>query len=1158
MARAIDPVTELPKLRYPGFHSKLYMAIHDPAIVFTARINQPAGFDTYDSVAELTWNRHGGDTDVGDYGDVLPDQTLWIGSAPRGYDIGVVRMRGDLGSDHDMAATATKLYISETSNVEFANDQYLTVVDDFDLWARLPRATAAEEFADYNVDYVDEHSVTGPVPILGPDAVVWLQGGTGHVKFDASDSWAADGEAIASTDWTCVGASFDDDTIPAPTITFTSAGTYRVSCAIMSNGVTFTAYRYVFVYDANHLPVVQFEMDDCTGDYDDGSWFAKVILKGEAARTTVRDRARCIIFSRDWYEGVEGSLGPVEDRENILMVGRIDGESIAVDPDQGEVSFEINGPQWWLDQITNVAAGQVDSQFATDGAAKLSPWMKFADMTVDKIIFDLARWRSTASRCMDIYPSKCSFQIPKAPTSVTTLWDQFCDTTGMILYSTCCDRYGRMFNQLDAQLQFVGDRVAPLLPTVIDLEKGDWQEDVEIERWTVYEKCAVELSAQEYKDGVLTAYGARSPGTAIARYGKIERISNVITGGLANCELMAGYMAGWMNNEYPSVGWKLNQNNKFIDIAPLQYVENTLLAADNERGIAWTDARFIPRQVSHEYDSDSGLLTTRIVTEKETFKLPAIEWKFPGGGGGPPIIPDGDGDGITPPHDGPPLSSNADAYVCVPAEVRTTPDFDIASPTWTDKTGTITGTIIDSDAWYDEARDINYVYVATADAIWKTADIATPTWVKSLDANAAGRTVLRVKCAPSNGRVYVLAYNVNAVDSDDADIVLYRSDNMGGIWTEYPVETVTDAFKAYTVVKKYGTHTEVLDFSLAHLPEIDIPRLADAGNAQSPWAVAWSYTASHGGSWPASGGWLGVAAATIGASDHYIVTGRGVNPPGYPYPIQPCGIVNNLLSGGNKIVAWGFLTDYFGTFYKVVNDYSDMPKEVGRTKFTFDLGGQGYGYPTTESCTWNVYAYVFYNIPSPDFPSALDCGKHTANVVYIGLKTKIIQSNDGGITWTDYITSVGAWDIECHVGQDTTDQDITFWATDQYLKRSFRTAIAAAQLLQDAVECRQFGRIASDPVTVLPIMAFKCTALETYDLVYIPTTVLGSSVYTRVAGISRARSLKFIHGTQLTEEHLYYCDTTKIWYSTDTIAWKDETGGWAGVYADGEVVNPLR
>ena len=603
MARAIT-AGELTALRADGYWSELYLAIYNPAAGFTARLNQV--FDSsvsgvYDRITQITYD--------GSSGTAYAGQMLYVGSVAGGYDKGTVRIR----------STGTNtLYIAETSDIQWADNDYLTVVDDIALWARHPSQFGDTVYMDYDVEYSDQHVKYNPVPVLGHDPVFWLPT-DGSVTWtpDASTSWCPNSSAD-SYQWYASGTSATSDMDTAtPTMTWAVTGQYSVSCVITSGlGATFTGHRHVFIYDAAHMPVSQFTLGACRGSYDSGGWSFDITLYAEAARSSIRDRARVILFARDHYSGTLVSYGPyADDTENIVCSGWVDGESIVWNPTLGTVSFTVQGPAFWLGKISTfpITLKHVSGTPAT--------WGEISNLTVDKALWHLVMWRSTAAACMDITPTGDTRLVKIIDAAASNLWDQISVIAEQsILAHPVCDRYGHLYVEIDTQYLAADDRAS--IPTVMAITSADWQDAITINRTATSKTSAVDLAATMF-DGV-DAYDirSRSPGIMFKRFGNVTAIDRIQVSDQDKANTIAGAIMALENNEYPSVDVDLAMNNRMIDVAPRQYVTLTIATADTTRGIAFTDKKFIAREVSLEHDAGTGALTTALTLEAET--LPDI------------------------------------------------------------------------------------------------------------------------------------------------------------------------------------------------------------------------------------------------------------------------------------------------------------------------------------------------------------------------------------------------------------------------------------------------------------------------------------------------------------------------------------------------------
>lgn len=630
MARAAT-AGELTNLRKDNQASQLYLGIMQPETVATAQIDTaPTSTDKVINLDIKSWSWGSG------YSSAPKDLLVYVGSSAGAYDKGMVRLRETL------SGTPTNFDIGETSEIDFATDDHLTIVDEFNLHPKhLYINGSGTVFMDYDVSYSDQHADSDPTPVLGPLFVpVWLTGATVDVDFDGSDSWVL-GSSVFTYSWSAPGASATSGTSTAtPTITYNAAGIYRVSCTITGlNGKTFTGYRYVRVYTVADPPTVDFELESLTGSFDNGGWTARITLHDNATTTDIRDRALACLFTKDWYGSSETSIGPITDRENILMIGWVDGESITWDPEEGKVSFDIQGPHYWLQNINGYPSG-LESVSGSPSA-----WTEFQTLTPRKGFWHWWHWRTTATRILDITLTADTTEISIFNASPGTLWDQIgSEAWATILAKPLSDRFGRIYVEIVDNLVPTGSRSG--WPTVMTVTTEDLRRPITIERQTVKTTGLVDLSGVYYivSTSSATPYFSLAPGHIPAWHGaNIERFERLALSSQNQANTLAGLVLGWRNNQYPSISLPFASNMRLIDITPHQYLEIVLSAGDTERGLSGTLTMF-PRTVSYSYNPQSGLLLCDVQAEGETDDTgaPNINGDIPStppDGGDPPIPP---------------------------------------------------------------------------------------------------------------------------------------------------------------------------------------------------------------------------------------------------------------------------------------------------------------------------------------------------------------------------------------------------------------------------------------------------------------------------------------------------------------------------------------
>lgn len=580
------------------------MAVHNPSVVFAAQINQV--FSTHDDVTDIVFDG----VTTGAYGDILPGMTLWVGSSAGSDDKGRARIR--------KAATSTVLSIGRLSEIDWEDNLHLTVVDEFGLWAKHWLVNSADDvYMDQDVAYSDQNTNCDPVPVMGPDAVLQLSGASVTLSPDGSDSWVP-GSTISGYSWAVsgTGGSVANATTANPTFTFTAVGVFRISLTVTAaNGKTKTGYRYVHVFGTGKSPVSDLVVRKVIGDVERGGWEFTVTLFDDAALNEIRDGAKVILFAEDWYGDNKVSVGELAGYENQICQGWIDGESIDDNPeDGGLVSFVVRGAAFWMQESGALPGGLKETSSTPDS------WLYIEDLTVDLVLWHMITWRSTLSVITDCFPTGDTRQASALTSSGATLWDQFTEYCGKILAKPAQDRFNRVVFAIDPQL--IPSSGRGTIPTIMSVTKNDWQMPISINRVTKPKISQLEISGVDAAGNPLFA---RSNGKIITRFGRAGSTKDrLLASDQDELNTMCGLLFSQENNEYPVVDLSLGSNNRMLDITP-QYITLSVAAADNPRGVVWTDKKLIPRRVELSFNPKSGVMQTYTECEAETVEGLAVK-----------------------------------------------------------------------------------------------------------------------------------------------------------------------------------------------------------------------------------------------------------------------------------------------------------------------------------------------------------------------------------------------------------------------------------------------------------------------------------------------------------------------------------------------------
>lgn len=800
MARAMTS-PELASIRTDNQWSKIYLAVLMPNTVMTATVSTAPTDD--DQVVQI--NITGAAWGSG-YTSAIKDMLVYVGSSAGDYDKGFVRLREDL------SGTPTTMKIGEISEIDWSNGDHITIVDEFPLAPRHVYIDGSSVvYMDRDLTYAsqsDQHDDPDPVPVLGPALVpVWLTGSYVDVNFDASDSWTWDG-SISSHSWAVQGTGISiqsGGTTATPVFRITAAGTYRVANTVTgSNGQSYTAYRYIRCYDANNMPVVGFTLEDCSGNWDAGGWSARITLHDEADLTDIRERALVALFTEDYFDNAAETMGPITDRENILMVGWVGNESINWDPEEGTVTLEIQGPQYWLGQMNGFPSGL--EWVASDSTA----WTDMTTLTLEKGAWHFVHWRTTLTRCTDFFVTDDTRQFSLFNASPGTLWERLTgESFATILAHPCCDRFGRLYVQEEPQVLTTAQRSS--VPTVLTVTSQDLRRPANLERRTIPPVGLVDLSGIVYSGGTGSALFSLAPGHIFKWLGPgIERVDRLALSSQAQSNTLAGHYAGWRNAEYPNVSLPFACNMRMLDIAPHQYASLQLLAPDTIRGLAVT-LTLVPRSVSFTHDAESGSLQTDVQAESASVEQASGDGDVPATPPDPAPPPLPSIDPIPLPGLAPEWPTNVivatrgDTTAVTNAEIYECTDFSGPSgsqPTWTKKSGTGLpatryGRDFNADS-QDKGEDLYLLISQTSpntdtdhelyyssdggDNFSKVMDNSTASTLASVTGKIFGFGV-----DPSNAGVIWVTFKSDTIYLGESGLLV--SSNYGSTWTYYTIQS---------------------------------------------------------------------------------------------------------------------------------------------------------------------------------------------------------------------------------------------------------------------------------------------------------------------------------------------------------------------------------
>ena len=601
--------------------SRYYLYVDDPPILFAARLNMP-GVITY-PVTSLIFDG----VTTGAYGDIQADMTLLLGSTDGGDDYGRVRVQN--------IATATEIPLGRTSQgtfdgeISIADDAYITVLDDYRVWSKIPRIDAdGVQYKDTTVP-VGTYTSTGipPVANCGPGTAGTIDSVTSlmTVDFDASDSIAvSDGATISSYAWDVKDGTITVGALTDAAITATfPAGVRWVALTVTdSNDIPHTARCPVFARSPSvdvTIKVFDFEASIKPGGQDvtvnlhepvtfpDGS----LVMIWEDEPFNAADRGHMHFIG--WHQSDDGS-------SSAKNTGNVSATVLHCLDVAGKLRILPGFPQ------------------SVESAETITNWDKMVAPTMDKYVHYLLQWHSTALSLSDYTPSGTGDLYPFVifASEGGSLFDQVENDVSALIptHHLTCNRQGQLAVNVDPMLQNELLRTSNVIGAFSEpnLENIDFAY-TRSPRTHWLRGRAILTDTRLYTDltdaAPLYTVHCIAPGTAPGQ-GVSSAETNVgLTISQEDLNDAKGHEYARLNSRFGKINVTPPKDSVYIDVEPAEYQWVTLtLTSQNaaERGIVFDAKRCLVNSITRRVVAqDTGsVASSQFELESETIGKPAV------------------------------------------------------------------------------------------------------------------------------------------------------------------------------------------------------------------------------------------------------------------------------------------------------------------------------------------------------------------------------------------------------------------------------------------------------------------------------------------------------------------------------------------------------
>jgi hypothetical protein len=587
--------SSLELLRTRPQKTTLYMSVFQPRTVFQAQINgslaRGARTIPFDNIT------------LGAVAAVEVGMTLWVGSTAGAKDIGKIRIKSKATSQFE---------VSENSNIEWANDLYITVIRYFELWPIFPRIIhnpADDEdvifYKDYDLAYTNQNSILGTFPCAGNHQALFAGE---QVYYSATGSFNPLGDTL-SYEWAFEGGTATGSASETPGfVTYPTPGHYVTRLMISgSSGGNDTTYRYVSVYDrpgaGSNPPISRWEVSSLGGSRDEGGYTASLRIHDTIS---VDENSVVVLFSEDFYGSTKQSLGGNSpNNEKIFFVGYVLQNSIRKNYQHSYTEFSVGS-------LTEVMKTSLGYAISVETSASPGFWFELLDMDCRRAIYHYLKWHTTALSIADFQFLGTDHKIQFFDSDRTSMYDAIDNIMrNSLLGKAVSDRQGKVWMEIDARAY---SNPTGSFTSVMEVTKRDWMNEPNIERvfsdrLSYYEAGGIHYSG--VSTGTFSALLACAPGSAPSFRGTIEMPDGLAIGGQPHLNSLVGNVFANANSRLPRIAMEMAINTTNLDIAPQETVQMTLLAGDTVANIP-VNGLYLPNSIDWRYSSRNQLLSPNV------------------------------------------------------------------------------------------------------------------------------------------------------------------------------------------------------------------------------------------------------------------------------------------------------------------------------------------------------------------------------------------------------------------------------------------------------------------------------------------------------------------------------------------------------------------
>lgn len=583
-----------------------FLYLLNPDVVIKRRINQSVfAFP----ITELTYDNP--DANGGSYTDTEVFQTVVI------KDGSTEAIKGMTYVNFPLDADTIPIGVMSSGDIQLVDNDIIEVWNDFRLWARLPRvATDGTLYKDWTRVFVGADNVQPPVANGGTWYAQTIDPDTEliTVDFDATNSFAIRNFAtISSYLWDVrdgtitVGA----DTDAAITATFPAG--YRWVKLTVTDSNSRSADTYILVVAADDATALAVTSVSLQGSRE-GGWEAGFnVLENDVS--AYPEGTACIYWVEEDYGGVIGSLNGKADREHIAFTGWLTRDTSLIAPDNSDWQITATNAFGIMRQLPAF------SQTLQRPSGTATSWFEVPNLDWLRYVCFLIEWHSTLFFVCDVInPEYTTIQVLQLDAEAGSLLNQMEYAAKAVAALFTCDHQGRCYFELNQHLMSSAQQAAAT--TTVSITAADWVDDIAVQSQYQNRVALVVGYAIVPSANAISAVQSRAPGVAPGQGGGTETLDRQLAT-QAELNTRVGRLYQFRNRETENISLTVNHQGIIADPAWGEFIQVTIAANTNKRGINASSAKMVLTRVNISYNWDTG-------TEEQTWELEPVA-SFDGG-----------------------------------------------------------------------------------------------------------------------------------------------------------------------------------------------------------------------------------------------------------------------------------------------------------------------------------------------------------------------------------------------------------------------------------------------------------------------------------------------------------------------------------------------